>query len=158
LRSFHGQRHLKATIQIVRFRPRHLPRVLRIERASFGTDAWPRSEFLEYYRECGEWFVVAKLSGRIAGYAITCMEKRAAELASIAVHPDYRRRGVADALLRHMLDAVASAGLRRVELMVRCDNPAGQQLYRSLGFRRVRRVHGYYDDGTEGILMAKSLP
>jgi len=157
LRPFHGQRHLKPAIQIVPFRPRHLPRVLRIERASFGRDAWPIGEFLDYYRECGAWFVVAKLSGRIAGYGITCLEQRGAEIASIAVHPDYRRRGVAAALMHHMLDAVASAGLRRVELMVRCDNPAGQQLYRSLGFRRVRRVRGYYDDGTEGILMAKSL-
>jgi ribosomal-protein-alanine N-acetyltransferase len=157
LRSFHGQRSLNRAIQIVPFRLRHLPRVLRIERASFGAEAWPRKYFLDLYGDCRDFFIVAKLGGRIAGYAVACAEKRNAEIASLAVHPDYRRRGVADALMRHTLRALRAAGVRRVALMVRTGNAAGAQLYRSLGFRRVRIAPGYYEDGGDGILMARAI-
>jgi ribosomal-protein-alanine N-acetyltransferase len=157
LRSFHGQRSLTRAIQIVPFRLRHLARVLRIERASFGAEAWPRKYFLELYRDCRDFFVVAKVGGRVAGYAVACADKRNAEIASLAVHPDYRRRGVADVLMRHMLRALGAAGVGRVELMVRTGNTAGAQLYRSLGFRRVRMVPRYYEDGGDGFLMARAI-
>ena len=74
------------------------------------------------------------MSGRIAGYAAACAEGRNAEIASLAVHPDYRRRGVALALMRHTLQSLQAAGARRVELMVRIENTGGAQLYRSLRF------------------------
>ena len=130
---------------------------MRIERASFGAEAWPRKYFLELYRDCRDFFVVAKAGGRIAGYAVASAGKRNAEIASLAVHPDYRRRGVADALIRHTLGELGAAGVRRVELMVRTGNTAGAQLYRSLGFRRVRLVPRYYEDGGDGILMARAI-
>ena len=157
MRPFDGQRHLKRAIQIVPFRLRQLERILRIERASFGREAWPRTFFLELYNDCRELFLAAKLSGRIAGYVVTCVEGRRAEIASIAVDPDYRRQGVADALMRRTLRDLRAAGVRRVELMVRPRNPAGAQLYRSWGFRRVRTVRRYYEDGGDGILMARAI-
>jgi [ribosomal protein S18]-alanine N-acetyltransferase len=131
--------------------------VLRIERASFGAEAWPRRYFLELYGECRDFFAVAKVRGRIAGYAVACAEKRNSEIASLAVHPDYRRLGVADALMRHLLRDLRAAGARRVELMVRTGNIAGAQLYRSFGFRRVRVEPGYYEDGGDGVLMARAI-
>ena len=157
MRSFHGQRSLTRAIQIVPFRLRHLARVIRIERASFGAEAWPRKYFLELYRDCRDFFVVAKVGGRIAGYAVACAGKRNAEIASLAVHPDYRRRGVADALMRQTLAELGAAGVGRVELMVRTGNTAGAQLYRSLGFRRVRMVPRYYEDSGDGFLMARAI-
>jgi [ribosomal protein S18]-alanine N-acetyltransferase len=157
LRPFHRQRSLTRTIQIVPFRLRHLPRVLRIERASFGREAWPRRYFLELCADCRDFFVVAKVDGRIAGYAVACAEKGNAEIASLAVHPDYRRRGVADALMQHTLRELGAAGVRRVELMVRTGNIAGAQLYRALGFRRVRLAPRYYEDGGDGFLMARAI-
>jgi [ribosomal protein S18]-alanine N-acetyltransferase len=157
LRPFDRQRCLTRAIQIVPFRRRHLARILRIERASFGAEAWPRKYFLEFYGDCRDFFIVAKVGGRIAGYAVACAEKQNAEIASLAVHPDYRRRGVGDALMRHTLRGLKRAGVRRVELMVRTGNIAGAQLYRGLGFRRIRMVPRYYEDGGDGILMARAI-
>jgi ribosomal-protein-alanine N-acetyltransferase len=153
LRPFDRQRHLKRAIQIVPFRLRQLDRILQIERASFGRDAWPRKAFLEYYDDCRELFFVGKFSRRIAGYIIGCVEAGGGEITSLAVHPDYRRRGLAAALIGRVLRELRAGGIRRVELMVRVGNTAGEQLYRSFGFRRVRRVPRYYEDGGDGILM-----
>lgn len=157
MRPIDRQRPLKRDIEIVPFRLRHLERILRIERASFDRDAWPRRYFLQLYAECGGLFVTAKVAGRIAGYAVACIGEGHAEIASLAVHPDYRRRGVAAALLRHLLGALASAGVPRADLMVRTENAAGAQLYRALGFRKVRRVRRYYEDGGDGFLMARAI-
>ncbi len=134
-----------------------MERILWIERASFGRQAWPRRLFLELYEDCPELFIAAKWHGRIAGYAATAVEKRNAEIVSLAVHPDYRRQGVAQALMRFTLRAVARSGARRIELMVRPENLAGGRLYRSFGFRRVRLVRRYYEDGGDGVLMARAI-
>jgi len=157
LRPFDRQRRLTTTIQIVPFRLRHLERILRIERASFGRGAWPRRYFLELYADCRQFFVVAKLSGRIAGYAVACLEKNQAEIASLAVAPDYRRRGVAVALMQHLLDALKPAGARRAALTVRPQNRAALALYRSLGFRKVRLAAGYYEDGGDAFVMSRAI-
>ncbi len=157
MRPFNRQRRLTPDIQIVPFRLRHLPRILKIERASFGREAWPRRYFLELYGECRDFFIVAKVRGRIAGYAVACAAKRESEIASLAVHPDYRRLGVGDALMRHTLRALPPAGIRRVELMVRPANAAAARLYRAHGFRRVRLERGYYEDGGDAYLMVRAL-
>jgi len=136
---------------------RQLERILWIERASFGRQAWPRGMFLDLYADCRDLFLTAKVGGRIAGYISTCVEKREAEIVSLAVHPDYRRRGVADALMRRTLDALRKAGVRRVSLMVRTGNTAGEQLYRAHGFRRVRLERRYYEDGGDGFLMVRAI-
>lgn len=157
MRSFHRQRRLTDKIQIVPFRLRHIERILAIERASFGRQAWSRRLFLELYQDCPELFLAAKCRGRIAAYAATCVDKRNAEIVSLAVYPDYRRQGVAQALLRFTLRALAREGVRRAELMVRPENIAAAHLYRSFGFRRVRLVRHYYEDGGDGILMARAI-
>ena len=157
MRPVHRQRHLKHAVQIVPFRLRHLDRILEIERASFGRDAWPRSLFLELYADCRELFFVIKDGRRIAGYIATCVAARNAEIVSLAVHPDYRRRGLAAALLRRTLRALRDAGARRAELMVRTGNQAGARLYRTFGFRRVRTVRRYYEDGGDGFLMVRAI-
>ena len=146
-------------IQIVPFRRRHLPRILEIENACFASEAWPRDEFLAYYADCRDLFLTAKLSGRIAGYMITCVDYRAggkiAEICSLAVDPGYQRRGVAQALLRHTLDSLDSEGVPKTELAVRTENAAALALYRSFGFRRVRRKRRYYEDGGDAFQMAR---
>jgi ribosomal-protein-alanine N-acetyltransferase len=59
--------------------------------------------------------------------------------------------------MRRTLRELVRAGARRVELMVRTGNTAGAHLYRSLGFRRVRMVPRYYEDGGDGFLMARAI-
>ena len=137
MRSFHGQRSLTSAIQIVPFRLRHLPRILRVEHASFGAEAWPRKYFLELYADCRDWFIVAKVRGRIAGYAVGCAEKRNAEIASLAVHPDYRRRGLGHAMLLDGMHRARDAGATR--MTVAClgapGHPQARGLYYKAGFR-----------------------
>ena len=95
-------------VEIRPFRPRDLDRILEIEQASFGPDAWDRDLFLEYFRQCPDLFLVARRARRIAGYIITCTDAKNTELVSIAVDPGNRLQGLG----RAMLDRETLAQLR----------------------------------------------
>src|SRR6202050_5950840 len=101
-----------STIDVRRFARRDLERVVAIERASFGKDAWPPELFLEYWRASPEFFLIATLGRRIAGYSITQTDWRGAELESIAVDPQYRGRGVAQAVLDATVSRSTAVTLR----------------------------------------------
>jgi GNAT superfamily N-acetyltransferase len=61
-------------------------------------------------------------------------------VANVAVHPEFRRRGIARALMETVLDTVESHGAQVVMLQVRHDNEGAQRLYRSLGFHVVGSI------------------
>ncbi len=140
-------------VRIVRFRTEHLPRIMQIERASFSRDAYSRSLFRELQAAPGSVFLVARLGRAVAGYIVGI----GSEIVSVAVDPVRRGAGVGSALMRHALAELASAGTEHVELVVRTDNLAAIRFYRLFGFRRLRLVAGYYEDGGDGWLMRKSV-
>jgi [ribosomal protein S18]-alanine N-acetyltransferase len=143
---------------IRRFEKADLPGILRIERASFGRDAWPREAFLEYASAAPEWFLVARVTGRIAGYGIATLTRHGAELDSLAVLPRYRRQGIAAALLKVTMRKARRAGARVISLMVRRKNHVAIKFYRSLGFVRVATVANYYGAGRAGWRMRMPIP
>lgn len=55
-------------------------------------------------------------------------------IANVAVHPDYRRQGIARALTVHALTFLRRLGEKQTWLQVRDDNPGAIDLYRSVGF------------------------
>jgi ribosomal-protein-alanine N-acetyltransferase len=146
-----------APVEIVRFRPRHLARILEIERAAFAEEPYTRAVFLDLYAECGELFLVAKLTRRIAGYIATCARDGRAEVISLAVDPERRKKGIAAALLEYTLEWLRVSGVRSVELMVRVDNQEAIRFYRRFGFRRVQKVPGYYENRRAGLRMRRAV-
>ena len=148
-------RALEAGIEVRSCARRDLDRVLEIERASFGRDAWPEDAFLEYWRENPNLFLIARLGRRIAGYSITRTTWRGAELESIAVDPRYRARGVAQALLDATVARLENASTLR--LMVGTDNEAALGFYRQYGFARARLVKRYYGPGRDAWRMRLNL-
>src|ERR1035438_487017 len=79
---------------------RDLPRILKIEAASFGAAAYDRNLFAEYARISPRLFLVAE-ARRVCGYSITCLLAGGAraELVSLALDPAFLGSGDAAALL-----------------------------------------------------------
>jgi ribosomal-protein-alanine N-acetyltransferase len=140
--------------QLRLFRPADLKNILSIERAAFPREPYDRELFLELYRDCGGLFIVAKCSGRIAGYMVSCAKSGKAEIVSIAVHPKYQKLGVGSALMVHTLAALKKKKVQSVKLMVKTTNSSGVRFYRRFGFIRVRRVPRYYEDGADAFRMS----
>ena len=76
---------------------------MEIERTVFPGEAYTRAMFLKLYNSCNDLFVIAQYSRRIVGYVVTCSEPELAQLISIAVDPQYRRKGVGTALMQYTL-------------------------------------------------------
>jgi [ribosomal protein S18]-alanine N-acetyltransferase len=133
---------------IRRARRDDLPSILRIEKRAFARDAWDRKLFLDYLdRSEHSLFLAATINRVVVGYVIAFHSATRAEIDSIAVTPASRRRGVAVALLKRVTRMLRRRGFRTISLSVRLENKAAIRLYRKLGFERVRRVNGYYEDG-----------
>jgi ribosomal-protein-alanine N-acetyltransferase len=144
-------------IGIRRFEIRDLSAILKIETESFGRDAWTAELFREYTRVSGDFFLVARIGRRIAGYSIARVTRSAAELDSLAVRRRDRRRGVAAALMAATLRKLRRLGARWIGLMVRRDNQAAVNFYKKWGFVRTATVNGYYEDGATGWRMKVGL-
>lgn len=78
-----------------------LLRLLEIERASFE-QPWSKEDFLDFLSDKKCLGITARAEGRIVGFAMVSMLPRAIELFAIAVHPDYRRKGIGSALLSNL--------------------------------------------------------
>jgi ribosomal protein S18 acetylase RimI-like enzyme len=78
-----------------------------------------------------------------------------AEIHSIAVSPTQRGQGVAFALVKRVMELLGQRGFKTVSLNVQLENDAAIGLYRKIGFQRVRRVNGYYEDGAPACRMRR---
>lgn len=147
-----------AKYRVRRARAVDLPGILEIERASFGRWAWDRNLFAEYTHTCGEYFLVAEEGSTVIGYAVACPVRGGASLDSIAVAPGARGKGVASRLLESVRRRLKRRGVGRLTLMVKVTNEVARAFYEKRGFRRVRRVARYYEDGADGVLYRLEMP
>ena len=142
-------------------RHRDLDPILGIDAASFGADAYDRNLFAEYAHKCGDLFLVAELGTKVCAYSITAISPgrlgNRAELVSMAVAPVFRRQGAASALMDSTVRRLRRRGVTRLGLIVKVTNQRARDFYSKYGFRKLRRVAGYYEDGADGLSLAKDL-
>ena len=153
------QYRMKGQFAIRRALPADLDRILEIEAASFGREAYDRKLFAYYLRRCGALFLVVARRRRLAGYMITCMRGDArsakAELVSVAIDPRLRHVGAASFLLESTLRRLRRRGAAHLYLVVRVSNQPARAFYEKYQFRPLRVLRGYYEDGEDGISMTR---
>jgi ribosomal-protein-alanine N-acetyltransferase len=108
----------------------------------FG-EAWTRNQALGVMAMPGVRLTLALLDDEPAGFALVRSVADEAELLLLAVDPTYRRRGVATALLRGIVDDGRAGGVADLHLEVRAGNDA-VRLYTAHGFAKVGERRGYY--------------
>lgn len=133
-----------------------------LERRAFGEgEAFHRRQLRYLLRSPRARIKVARIEGRVAGWAIVLLRKHrhyeSARLYSLAVDPDYQGRGVGELLVSHMLNSLREMGIRRCFLEVREDNLPARRLYERLGFVSVATLPNYYGQGRHGTRMLKII-
>ena len=83
--------------------------------------------------------------GRILGYVGMMYVLDEGYISNVAVAPEHRRLGIADALISKLMERSACLELSFVTLEVRCSNSAAMALYKKHGFIPVGRRKNYYD-------------
>ncbi len=92
---------------------------------------------------------------RIVGYAIGWYVGAVADIQRVAVTPHHRRRGLATALLRKLIDEADRRSCERVMLEVAADNAAAIELYAKEGFEEIDRRPRYYPDDVDALVMMR---
>ena len=125
--------------------PADLDSIWNIQCESPESSQWHREDYLAF--DCH----VATWDGNIAGCLVSReIAHREREILNVAVHPEFRRMGVAQALIQSEMERFPGDHF----LEVRASNQPARKLYEKLGFREVGVRPGYYDDPPEaGIVM-----
>jgi len=127
---------------------------------AFG-EAWASDQLAQLLAGTGVFALIGlDAAGEPAGYALCRVAVDEAELLSIALLPDHRRRGGGRLLLDALIERCAAAGAATLFLEVAIDNAAALALYRRAGFREVGRRKGYYKVGAaviDALVMKREL-
>jgi [ribosomal protein S18]-alanine N-acetyltransferase len=129
-----------------------LPGVLAIERISFST---PWSETL-FYNEIFKTISiarVAKIDGKVVGYLCANIIIDEGHILNLAVHPDYRERGIATSLIQEVLETMKTGGSRSVFLEVRSSNKEALNMYEGFGFGLLGTRKDYYISPVEDAVV-----
>jgi len=135
-----------------------LQEVQAIDRASFSLP-WPPSSY-RYELEDNQFsfLYVAEDreeagTSRVVGMIVIWMIMDESHIATLAVLPEFRRRGISQRLLKVALMEAIQRGARMATLEVRANNRVAQALYRRFRFVVVGRRARYYQDNQEDALI-----
>jgi [ribosomal protein S18]-alanine N-acetyltransferase len=128
--------------------------LLVLDRLCFGPHAWPRGVWWEVVCEPGWTVSLVTAAEQAIAVSVQRVVPPTAHLASLAVHPGWRRRGLAARLLQQAIER-ASGVARWLALEVDRENRGAVRLYRAHGFLAVRR---FLEDGNMRLEMIRRLP
>jgi ribosomal-protein-alanine N-acetyltransferase len=158
---------MQQTFKLRKFTPDDLASVMQINRVCLPEN-YTDFFFIDLHQRFPETFIVAEEDGKIVGYIMCRVEVglasfglggliRKGHVVSIAVLPQGRRKGVAQALMTAAMDGMRRYNAKQIYLEVRVTNAAGVALYKKLGLDVARTIHGYYSDGEDAYVMNKKL-
>ncbi len=148
---------------------------IKIRRASIKDfEAVKRIEYLSFKNPYSDYYLKRLLNGNLAdlsfiaelnnqpvGYVIARREFKENEIIghviAIAVHPDFRGRGIGKRLMETVLQEFKKLGVKKVYLEVRVNNLPALRLYEKLGFKIVEYIPSYYRDGEDAFVLEKIL-
>lgn len=143
--------HLRCS-HIVKMQARHIEELAQIEKLCFSKP-WSYEALAEELSNPLAVFLVAEIDGKISGYAGMHHIIDEGYITNIAVHPDFRRIGIATMLVRELDEYARNAELALLTLEVRCSNKTAIGIYRQAGFEDAGVRKGFYDAPKEDALI-----
>ena len=132
-----------------------LKTIAELEKQIFSEDNFPLSmRNLNYHFRRGNMILVASTNEEIAGYALVFLRNTHGRIYSIATNPKFIRMGVGKNLMDKILSETKH--LAYLTLEVRKDNHPAIALYEKYGFKTVKEIPEYYNDGCTALKMRRS--
>lgn len=119
-----------------------LEKVSKIEEISFNFGKWGLYFFIKFIESAFNKIILVELNGDILGYCAYTDEGDVIHIKNIAVHPDYRKRGIGSLLINEVKKLKKDIYLEVME-----DNTIAIKFYESLGFKRISEIKKFYSNG-----------
>lgn len=145
-------------IDVVLLNEDYIDELVELENQCFS-DPWSATMFIgDLQSEYTCYFGTFDENGDLIGYAGMWMSVDSGEITNVAVHPDYRRNGIASSLIDNLIQVCKVNKLSSITLEVRESNCKAISLYNKLGFKKVGLRKNYYKNPKENaVLMTKTL-
>jgi ribosomal-protein-alanine N-acetyltransferase len=150
--------HPAGGISLRRMVEEDVPQVVALDVLSFSLP-WSRRSFQYEVTEnanARSWVaeVLQEENNRLVGMLVLWIILDEAHIATLAVHPEFRRKGIASRILQTALNSAYRDGARKSFLEVRIGNQAALHMYQKFGFEVVgRRVRYYHDNNEDALLL-----
>ena len=132
----------------------HVAQVAALEKICFS-DPWSENSVAYELTNPLACWLVAEEDGVVAGYIGSQTVVGESDMMNVAVHPDFRRRGIAEALINNLIEELKKRESRCLTLEVRASNEPAKQLYEKLGFAEVGCRKNYYRNPKEDALILR---
>ena len=139
-----------------------LPVLVSMERVLFADSPWSMGQFKEEFKGVpnSRYFLVATNDeDQIVGYAAVLVVAPGveADVLTVAVLPDYTRKGIASHFMAELEKWSTSKGAPAMMLEVGTENASAIALYEKLGYENISTRRGYYGPGLDAFVMRKEL-
>ena len=130
----------------------HVEMLAKLEAEIFA-DAWSERAFRELLTHEYCHYLVAEMDGKIVGFAGMTVIAGEGDVDKVMVAPGYRRKGLAEELLRELFVLGESLGVEAYTLEVRVSNAPAIRLYEKMGFHGEGVRPGFYEKPKEDALI-----
>ena len=150
---------MEQTVYLRKANLRDIPAILEIEQECFREDSFSREQFAYLIgRSKGIFYVVVEQEQIIAYISLLLHAgTRYLRIYSIAVHPDFRGKGLGQALMDQTIRTANECKAAKITLEVKVTNAAAIALYMKNGFIPAGIKPCYYHDGSNAIYMQRTL-
>lgn len=139
---------------IERMNESHVRQIADLEKLCFH-DPWSENSIAsELNNRLSLWFVALD-DEKVVGYVGSQTVLGETDMMNIAVHPDYRKRGIATNLILSLIRELTDFGSHSLMLEVRVSNETAISVYKKLDFVEVGRRRNYYRNPKEDALILR---
>ncbi len=132
----------------------HVAQVAELEKLCFS-DPWSEKSVASELNNPLAFWLVAEDDGRVAGYIGSQTVLDETDMMNVAVHPDYRKQGIATALIVGLVEELRKMGSHSLTLEVRASNENAIRVYQKLDFQQVGCRKNYYRNPREDALILR---
>ena len=128
--------------------------VVKTEALSYGEHHWSKESFYnELNNNLAHYYCAVDENETLLGYAGCWHIFDEAHITTLSVHPEHRRKGVAQKLIFAIIDDCYKAKIKYITLEVRESNVPAISLYEKNGFKSIGTRKNYYQDNNENALI-----
>ena len=140
---------------ITKMTEKHVAQVAELEKICFGSAAWSEKSIASELENPLSLWLVALDGDAVTGYVGSQTVIDESDMMNVAVHLDYRRRGIAERLVTSLVGELKAVGSHCLTLEVRASNVPAIDLYEKLGFVQVGLRKNYYHNPKEDALILR---